>query len=291
MDANLTVGMTTYDDYDGVFFTVQSLRMYHSSTPFDLIVVDQNPASGYGHLTKKFVERIGGLYIPQNGATGGPPQGRNAYFEAAKPGVVLSVDCHVLFDLGAINSLMNWFSGNEDSKDLVHGPMVYDELKSHSTHWEQGWQDNNFGSWGHDARGNDPAGAAFEISFSGVGVMACNKHAWVGYNPDFIGFGAEEWYLHRKFRQNGGKIWCLPALRWVHRFGAIPHIQYSREMWKCIYNHLLGSIELKDYTDVAVQLKHWHAKYPAELETALGELSRRGKLSIRKPHDRIRRVP
>ena len=25
----LTIGMSTYDDYDGVFFSIQSLRMYH----------------------------------------------------------------------------------------------------------------------------------------------------------------------------------------------------------------------------------------------------------------------
>jgi hypothetical protein len=25
----LTIGMATYDDYDGVYFTLQSLRMYH----------------------------------------------------------------------------------------------------------------------------------------------------------------------------------------------------------------------------------------------------------------------
>ena len=275
--------MTVYDDYDGVFFTVQSLRLHHSAQPFDLIVTDQNPGSGYGRLTKAFVEKIGGLYIPQFGAKGGPPQGRNAYFEAAKPGVILSVDCHVLFDHGSIAWMMNWFIGREDSKDLVHGPMVYDELRNCSTHWEPGWQTNNFGSWGHDARGNNPKNPPFEIPFSGVGVMACNKHAWVGYNPDFIGFGGEEWYIHRKFRQNGGKIWCLPCLRWVHRFGEMPHSTYPREMWKCIYNHLLGSIELSDMEDVKVQLKHWHASYPAELRQALAELSERGHLTVRKP--------
>ena len=29
MDKKLTIGMATYDDYDGVFFTIQSLRMHH----------------------------------------------------------------------------------------------------------------------------------------------------------------------------------------------------------------------------------------------------------------------
>ena len=28
-NVKLTVGMTTYDDYDGVYFTLQALRLYH----------------------------------------------------------------------------------------------------------------------------------------------------------------------------------------------------------------------------------------------------------------------
>ena len=58
----LTIGMATYDDYDGVFFTIQSLRMYHEMCNTDnveYIVLDNNPNSASGQATKNFV--TGGL--------------------------------------------------------------------------------------------------------------------------------------------------------------------------------------------------------------------------------------
>ena len=43
----LTVGMACYDDFDGVYFSVQSLRMYHSDimNDIEILVVDNNPNS------------------------------------------------------------------------------------------------------------------------------------------------------------------------------------------------------------------------------------------------------
>ncbi|MGL1784034.1 hypothetical protein ACSTG0_23510, partial [Vibrio parahaemolyticus] len=71
--------------------------------------------------------------------------------------------------------------------------------------------------------GTDPAGAEpdlppFEIPMQGMGLFACRRDAWAGFNPDFRGFGGEEGYIHEKFRQRGGKVLCLPFLRWMHRF-------------------------------------------------------------------------
>ena len=45
----LTVGMATYDDYDGVYFSVQALRMYNRlGNDMEIIVVDNNPDSPSG---------------------------------------------------------------------------------------------------------------------------------------------------------------------------------------------------------------------------------------------------
>lgn len=44
MEKKLTIGMATYDDFDGVFFSVQALRMYHPETEgAEIIVLDNNP--------------------------------------------------------------------------------------------------------------------------------------------------------------------------------------------------------------------------------------------------------
>lgn len=283
MKPKLTVGMTTHDDYDGVYFTVQGLRLNHREVldQMEFIIVDQNPGSAYGALTKRFADGIGARYFPQTDLKG-PPHGRNLYFKEATARNVLSVDCHVLFENGSIAKLIEYFEMYSQTPDLLHGPLVYDDMQNVSTHWRPEWKPGaqNYGSWDTDKRGLDPNAAPFEIPFSGVGVMACRKDAWVGYNKDFIGFGAEEWYIHRKFRQAGGTVLCLPFLRWIHRFGRMPHANYPLELWKKTYNHLLGSLELGDMDDVAYQLQHWNTISPGCLAQALEELTKRGYVGV-----------
>jgi hypothetical protein len=48
----LTIGMASYDDFEGVYFTVQALRLYQDLEDTEIVVVDN-----YGcELTKTFVE-------------------------------------------------------------------------------------------------------------------------------------------------------------------------------------------------------------------------------------------
>ena len=50
----LTVGMPTYRDFHGVYFTIQALRMYHELAGVELVVVDN-----YGcQATRRFVEGL-----------------------------------------------------------------------------------------------------------------------------------------------------------------------------------------------------------------------------------------
>ena len=37
----LTIGMATYDDFDGVYFTLQALRLYQDLLDTELLVVDR----------------------------------------------------------------------------------------------------------------------------------------------------------------------------------------------------------------------------------------------------------
>jgi hypothetical protein len=36
----LTIGMATYNDFDGVYFTIQALRLYQDLADTELLVVD-----------------------------------------------------------------------------------------------------------------------------------------------------------------------------------------------------------------------------------------------------------
>ena len=52
----LTIGMATYDDFDGVFFTIQSLRAYFPmcmSDRVEFILIDNNPSGKHAEANKK----------------------------------------------------------------------------------------------------------------------------------------------------------------------------------------------------------------------------------------------
>ena len=48
----LTIGMATYDDYDGVYFTLQAIRLYHPEILHDVefLVVSRQCLGGNGYV-------------------------------------------------------------------------------------------------------------------------------------------------------------------------------------------------------------------------------------------------
>lgn len=257
MTPDLSVALTVYDDYDGAFFTLQSIRMHHSAFNFKIIVVDQNPESEYGKLLKSFVENIGGKYLPQTDLSG-PSHGRNLCMETADTPWVLMMDCHVLLTPDALNHLRIAIETQTVlSSDLIHGPLLYDRLDDMASHWKPGWNEDCYGTWAFDVRASHEHGQPFEIPMSGVGLMVVNKDYWPTYNADFRGFGAEEWYLHRKYMLQGGRVMCIPGFRWMHRFGRMPHIKYNLNLENKLYNTFLGNIELGDIAQMETDKTYW----------------------------------
>ncbi|MFZ9376813.1 MAG: hypothetical protein ACO25K_06785, partial [Candidatus Fonsibacter ubiquis] len=60
MNDKLTIGIVTYEDYDGLFFTIQSIRMHHADAMKDVefLVLDNNPESPSGEATRNFLKSI-----------------------------------------------------------------------------------------------------------------------------------------------------------------------------------------------------------------------------------------
>jgi hypothetical protein len=243
----LTIGMATYDDYDGVFFTIQGLRMYHEACNTDVVeyvVLDNNPNSESGKATQRFVENglnKLGRYIPKEDKC----SSFNKY-EIAKHALgkyVLILDCHVLLVQNAINSLLDYYLENKNCKDLVQGPLVYDDLNNVSTHFDPNWSGDMYGTWGTDHEKyklNKP----FEILMQGMGLCSFEKKNWPGISEHFKGFGGEEGYIAEKFRRNGGKNICLPKLGWLHRFGRPLGVKYPLILEDRIWNYFVGWLEI-----------------------------------------------
>lgn len=238
---DLTVGMACYQDYWGVWPTVQSLRIHHNVT--NIIVVDNSPNTEHGKLTKDLCVKIGANYIEMPGNTG-TTQPRQKIFDVSKTKYTMCVDCHILIEPMAIELLMKYFKENPDTGDLLSGPMVYDPLVHWETQFNDEWRSEMHGIWGRDPRGDDINNPPFEIWGQGLGLFACRTKAWQGFNPHFRGFGGEEGYIHEKFRQAGHKALCLPFLRWVHRYGKPDGVKYPLTRWNKVRNYVLGHLEL-----------------------------------------------
>jgi hypothetical protein len=181
-------------------------------------------------------------YIPAGEFTGTAI--KNAVFVNAGGEFVLCMDSHVFFVPGALKRLIAYMRAQPETRDLLQGPLVYDDLKTFSTHFDPVWRGGMYGTWGTDPRGLDPDGEPFDIPMQGMGVFACRRAAWPGFNPRFRGFGGEEGYIHEKTRQRGGRTLCLPFLRWMHRFNRPMGIPY-RNTWEDRFrNYMIGFMEL-----------------------------------------------
>jgi hypothetical protein len=259
MKPTLTIGMATYDDYDGVYFTAQSIRLYHPeiTAETEILVIDNHPDGPCAGELKNLQDWVSGYrYFPWNRTSG--TSVRDIVFREAQGDYVLCVDSHVLFAPGSLRRLIDYFAANPQARDLLQGPLLYDDLRSLSSHMEPRWSAGMFGVWGTDPRAEDPDAEPFEIGMHGLGVFACRRAAWPGFNPRLKGFGSEEGYIQEKFRRAGGRTLCLPFLRWVHRFGRPMGVRYQNEWEDRIRNYMIVANELgRNPSDVVQHFREY----------------------------------
>jgi hypothetical protein len=255
----LTIGMATYDDYDGVYFTLQAIRMYHpeilDNTEF--VVIDNHPDGPTAQALKDLENWIPNYrYVPKGDISGTAI--RDCVFQEASGEIVICMDCHVFIAPGALKRLLAYFDAHPGTVDLLQGPLLYDDLTSISTHFSPEWRQGMFGIWGSSADAADPERPPFDISMQGLGLFACRREAWPGFNPAFRGFGGEEGYIHEKFRQRGGRTLCLPFLRWMHRFARPLGTPYANRWEDRVRNYWIGFLELGwDTTPIAEHFKEY----------------------------------
>lgn len=250
MSKLLTIGMCTYDDFDGVYFSIQSLRAYHeiiNSNEVEIIVLDNNPKGKHGERVKNFVKNWAKkTYIPYDLKKS--TSVRDEIFKNAQGKYTICMDCHVLFSKGSIESLLEYYEKNPECKNIVSGPMLYDDLLNQSTEFSPIWRDSMYGTW-HTNKDALEKNIPFEINMMGLGVFSCETKNWVGFNSNFKGFGGEEGYIHEKFRIHGGKAICIPQFKWIHRFGRPDGVKYPLVLEDRIWNYFVGWLELTGNPD------------------------------------------
>ena len=242
----LTIGFPTYNDYDGLFFSIQSIRMYHSDILNDVefVIIDNNPASSHGKAVRDLTNWIKEpfQYLPFtkfNSTTV-----KNKVFDLSDTPYTLCMDSHVMVVPGALKKLIDFYDQKLDGGNLLQGPLIYDDFQHYSTHFDDTWSGHMWGTWKTDERGKDPNSPPFEIPAQGMGLFSCRTDSWLGFHKEFRGFGGEEKYIHEKFHQKGKKTLCLPFLRWLHRFERPNGIQYSNDLKDRFRNYMIGHLEL-----------------------------------------------
>ena len=85
----------------------------------------------------------------------------------------------------------------------------------------------------------------------GMGVFSCKKREWLGFNESFKGFGGEEYYIHEKYKQKGGRCICVKDFKWMHRFNRPNGIPFPNTLEDRLHNYIVGRKELNlPYDDV-----------------------------------------
>lgn len=243
----LTIGTCVYDDYDGLFFTIQSLRMYHPEVMdrVEFVIINNNPSSKSGQEIQKFVTGIKEPTTYIEFTKYNSPFLKGKIFNVAETDYVLVLDCHVLLDPGCLKKLLDFYDQGRDNGNLLQGPVIYDDLEIISTHFDLSkWGSHMWGAWATDERGYNKDGEPFEIPAQGMGLFTCRRDSWLGFNERFRGFGGEEGYIHTKYRNAGKKTLCLPFLRWLHRFGRPNGVPFRPLLEDRFRNYMIGFHEL-----------------------------------------------
>ena len=238
--------MATFDDYDGVWFTVQAIRLFHEEITDDIafLIIDNHPEGAAAPSLQDLEYTVPHLrYVPFAGFRGTAV--RELIFREAHADIVCCIDSHVLLQAGALAALIRWFDAHPASRDLIQGPLLNDTLVGPSaTHFASVWSAGMYGQWALDHRAVGRNARPFQIDMQGLGLFACRREAWPGLNPRFRGFGGEEGYVHEKVRRAGGRTICHPLLGWVHRFGRPLGAPYDPSWHERLRNYLIGWHEL-----------------------------------------------
>lgn len=152
----LTIGMAHYEDFAGLWQTIQSIRLNNSKlmerTQF--VVVNNSPENKQtGEAIRNLLgqtaqpgQQWGPKYFELSNVKG-TSASRNAIFDHADGEYVLVIDCHLELHPQALRLLMEYYAAHPDTKDILSGPLLSDSFRSFSTHYRDTWDDGMWGQW------------------------------------------------------------------------------------------------------------------------------------------------
>lgn len=230
----LTIGMASYDDFDGTFFTIQSIYSYLSAeldVSYEFLIIDNNPRGEIAQALKQFAEIMPNTRYVAYDHIQGTAAAKNQVFVHAKGEIILCLDSHILLMPGSITALLEYFSSHPDTENLVQGPILINDHRLYFSCMADKWFNGFYGEWCIEDASESRQSEDREIKMQGMGAFACRKDAWPNFNTRFRGYGGEEGIIHEKFERLGRKTISLSGFVWLHRFSPPSLISYEN-LWK-----------------------------------------------------------
>ena len=182
----LTVGMATYDDFHGTYFTIQDLLIHHQNEIDEIVVVDNSPETQHGEMVRGLMShQVAGVdkrYVPMPGVNS-TTQSRQRAIDEATGDVVVILDCHVLLHSMVLAELRGFFD-TQPGLGLYSGPLVMDDLESFVTHFNNEWRGEMWGTWGTAYR--CLCGFTFSCIQNGDRVGIVDLKAPIDQEPTFL---------------------------------------------------------------------------------------------------------
>jgi len=179
------------------------------------------------------------------------------------------MDSHVMIQAGGINSLIEHMIKFKGTGQLIHGPMLSQGNGNITVSMKPEWGGGMYGRWDSSTldkyNTHKDINQSFDIEMHGMGLFACETSKWLGFNPAFRGFGGEEGYIHKKFKNQGCRVVCLPSLVWIHRFDRPSGVPYRLKMIDRITNYAIGWKEVG--LDLEEMIDHFATLNVKDLET------------------------
>lgn len=158
MDKILTIGMAHHNDFDGAWFSIQDIRkelIFNGRMDLlrriEFVIIENDKESAHAKSIQHFKNHgMGQIKVVELDEVQGTSATRNKIIEEARGEFVLVMDCHVLLcpTVKTLEQLFMFMDHNPDTKDLYTGPLVYDNLMSITTQYNDGWGAHMWGKWG-----------------------------------------------------------------------------------------------------------------------------------------------
>jgi hypothetical protein len=148
MKPNLTIIVTVRDNQVGWWNTIQSIRLQNDCRQIEFITATMAPDAGGANFYKvmsgrsKLGANVGAMSVTAWDGSAAP---REIAIQAAQTDVVMCVDSPMQIHPGVITRLRKWHDEHPDSRSIVGGVLVGDDLQSIATHMVDRWAGPRWG--------------------------------------------------------------------------------------------------------------------------------------------------